>query len=145
MPELSRRSWAMEIHATSRPTLLAATADCAIDSPQSVTLTGSGPDFSTSASPTAITVTQGASGTSTISLTPIAKFNQKVSLTCTGNPANSTCTISPNSVTLTGGSVSTTTLTIQTTSSTPVGTYTLVVTSTFQNLVHTSNITLTVM
>ena len=119
--------------------------DGAIDSPQSVTLTGSGPDFSTSASPTAITVTQGASGTSTISLTPIAKFNQKVSLTCTGNPANSTCTISPNSVTLTGGSVSTTTLTIQTTSSTPVGTYTLVVTSTFQNLVHTSNITLTVM
>ncbi len=118
--------------------------DSATDSPQTVTLTGSGPDFSTSASPSAITLAQGASGTSTISLTPIAKFNQTVSLTCTGNPANSICTI-PSSVKLTGGSVSTTTLTIQTTSNTPIGTFTLVVTSTFQNLVHTSNITLTVM
>jgi hypothetical protein len=118
--------------------------DGATDSPQTVTLTGSGPDFSTSASPSAITLVQGAKGTSTISLTPIAKFNQSVSLAVSGCPANTSCTISPNPVKLTGGSVSTTTLTIQTASNTPTGTFTLVVTSTFQNLVHTSNITLTV-
>lgn len=118
--------------------------DNAVDNPQTITLSGSGPDWSISASPNALKLVQGTEGTSTISLTPIAKFNQTVSLTCTGNPANSTCTISPNSVTLTGGSVSTTTLTLQTQSTTPLGTYTLLVTSTFQNLVHTARIALKV-
>jgi trimeric autotransporter adhesin len=118
--------------------------DNAPDSPQTVTLTGSGPTFSSSASPNAIKVAQGSSGTSTITLTPVAKFNQTVNLTCSGNPANSTCTISPNQLTLTGSSTSTATLTVQTESNTPSGSYTLVVSSTFQNIVETSDITLRV-
>jgi trimeric autotransporter adhesin len=116
-------------------------SDNAPDSPQSVTLTGSGPTFSSSVSPNAIKVNQGNSGTSTITLTPVAQFNQTVNLTCSGNPADSTCTISPNQITLTGSSTSTATLTIQTQSDTPTGSYTLVVTSTFENIVQTSNIT----
>ena len=119
-------------------------SDNATNSPQTVTLTGSGPTFTSAASPTAIKVNQGSSGTSTISLTPVAKFNQTVNLACSGNPANSTCTISPNQLTLTGDSVSTATLTIQTESNTPSGSYTLVVTSSFENLVDTSKITLRV-
>ena len=118
--------------------------DNASNNPQTVTLSGSGPDFSTKAAPSGVQVAQGSAGTSTISLTPIARFNQTVTLTVSGCPANTTCTISPNPVTLTGGSVSTTTLTIQTTSTTPIGTSTLVVTSTFENLVHTSNVALRV-
>jgi len=118
--------------------------DNAPDSPQSVTLNGSGPDYSISASPSGIKLTQGAEGTSTISLSPIAQFNQTVSLTVSGCPANTTCTVSPSSVTLTGGSVSTTTLTIQTTSTTPIATSTLVVSSTFENLAHNANVTLKV-
>ena len=118
--------------------------DNAGNNPQTVTLTGSGPDFSISASPTSITVPQGSEGTSTISLTPIARFNQTVSLALTGCPTTATCTISPNSVKMTGGSVSTATLTVQTTSGTQTGTYPLTVTSTFQNLVHTVAITLIV-
>jgi hypothetical protein len=118
--------------------------DNAANTPQAVTLNGSGPDFTISASPNAVKVAQGAEGTSTISLSPLAQFNQTVGLTVSGCPANATCTISPSSVTLTGGSVSTTTLTIQTESNTAIGTYTLVVTSTFENLVHTTNITLKV-
>jgi hypothetical protein len=114
------------------------------NSPQTVTLTGSGPDFTNAVSPNAIKVNQGQSGTSTITLTPVAKFNQTISLACTGNPANSTCTITPNTVTLNGSAASTATLTIQTQSTTPVGGYTLVVTGTFQSLVHSANITLRV-
>ncbi len=119
-------------------------SDNAPDSPQSVTLTGSGPTFTSSVSPNAIKVDQGSSGTSTVTLTPVAQFNQTVNLTCSGNPADSTCTISPNQITLTGSSTSTATLTIQTESNTPTGSYTLVVTSTFGTIVQTSNITLRV-
>lgn len=114
------------------------------NSPQTVALTGSGPDFTNAVSPNAIKVNEGQSGTSTITLTPVAKFNQQITLTCTGNPANSTCTITPSQVTLNGSAASTATLNIQTQSTTPVGGYTLVVTGTFQNLVHTANITLRV-
>jgi hypothetical protein len=114
------------------------------NSPQTVALTGSGPDFTNAVSPNAIKVNEGQSGTSTITLTPVAKFNQQITLTCTGNPANSTCTITPSQVTLNGSAASTATLNIQTQSTTPVGGYTLVVTGTFQNLLHTANITLRV-
>ena len=118
--------------------------DNATNSPQQVTLNGSGPDFSILASPNAITLTQGSEGMSTISLTPIAKFNQQVTLNVGGCPANATCALAQYEMRLTGGSVSTDLLTIQTESTTPVGAYTVVVTSTFQNLVHSSNITLQV-
>jgi sugar lactone lactonase YvrE len=114
------------------------------NSPQTVTLSGSGPDFSTSVSPTSLTLVRGAAGTSTISLTPIARFSQTVNLTVSGCPSNTTCTISPSQVTLTGGSVSTTTLTVQTQTTTPIATSTLVITSTFQNLVHISHVALKV-
>lgn len=118
--------------------------DNASNSPQTVTLSGSGPYFTASASPNAVKLAQGAEGTSTISLTPVAKFNQTVTLTVTGCPANTTCTLAEGQVTMTGGSVSTDVLTVQTESTTPVGTYTLVVTSTFQSLVTKTNITLKV-
>jgi trimeric autotransporter adhesin len=118
--------------------------DNASNSPQTVTLTGSGPYFTASASPTALKLDQGASGNSTISLTPVAKFNQTVALTVSGCPADTTCTVSPSSLTLTGASVSTTTLTVDTESTTPIGTYTLVVTSTFENLVTKTDVTLKV-
>jgi trimeric autotransporter adhesin len=114
------------------------------NSPQTVTLTGSGPTFSVSASPNAVKVNEGQTGASTITLTPVAKFNQLVSLSCSGAPANSTCTITPNQVTLNGSSASTAALSIQTQNTTPTGTYTLVVTSTFQSLVETAKITLKV-
>ena len=116
--------------------------DNASNNPQTVTLSGSGPYFTASASPNAIKVAQGAQGTLTISLTPVAKFNQTVTLTVSGCPANTTCTLAQGQVTMTGGSVSTDVLTIQAQSTAPVGTYTLKVTSTFQNLVTNTNITL---
>lgn len=118
--------------------------DNAANSLQQVTLNGSGPDFSISASPNSVTLTQGSEGTSTISLTPIAKFNQLVMLSVSDCPANATCTLAQNQLTLTGGSVSTDVLTLKAGSTTPVGTYTVTVTSTFQNLLHSTSITLQV-
>jgi len=119
-------------------------ADNATGSPQNVTLTGSGPNFSISASPNTLTVVHGSAGNSTITLTPQAKFSQTVAVSCTGAPANSTCTLNPTSVNVPPGSSATTTLTIQTTSTTPPGTYTLTVTGTYAPLSNPTTITLTV-
>lgn len=118
--------------------------DNATGGSQKVTLTGSGPNFSISASPNTLSVAPGAAGTSTITLTPQAKFAQTVAVSCTGAPANSTCTLNPTSVNVPGGAAVTTTLTIQTTSSTAAGTYTLTVTGTYASLSNPTTITLTV-
>lgn len=120
-------------------------ADNGIGGSQTVTLTGSGPNFSISASPNTLTVVHGSSGTSTITLTPQAKFAQTVAVGCTGYPAGgSTCTLNPPSVQLFGGAGQTTTLTIQTTASTAPGVYTLTVTGVYAPLSNPTTITLTV-
>jgi hypothetical protein len=113
-------------------------------SPQTVTLTGSGPDFAISASPNTLTVTHGNAGTSTITLKPQAKFTATVAVTCSGAPANSTCTLNPVNVKVPPGSPATTTLTIQTTATTAPGTYTLTVTGVYSNLSNPTTISLTV-
>ncbi len=118
--------------------------DNATGGSQKVTLSGSGPNFSISASPNTLSVAPGAAGTSTITLTPQAKFAQTVAVNCTGAPANSTCTLNPTSVNVPGGAPAKTTLTIQTTSSTAAGTYTLTVTGVYAPLSNPTTITLTV-
>jgi sugar lactone lactonase YvrE len=99
---------------------------------QTVTLSGYGPYFTPSASPSTLTINPGSSGVSTITVTPFGNFNGPINLSCTGFPANSTCSIAPTSVTLDGtGTAQTATLTLTTTASTPVGSYTLNVAGTF--------------
>jgi len=73
-------------------------------------------DFATpAANPTTVTVSSpGLSGTTTVTITPIAGFSQAVSFSCAGLPAESTCSFNPTSVTPSGKAV-TTTLTIATT------------------------------
>ena len=119
-------------------------ADNVTGSPQQVSLSGFGPDFAIADSPNALTVTAGSSGVSTVSLTPQAKFAQAVTLSCSGLPAGATCNFSPNPTQLYGGSIQTSTLTIQTSSSTPTGTYTVTTTGVYSNLSHSAPITLTV-
>lgn len=119
-------------------------ADNGVGGSQKVTLTGSGPNFSISASPNTISVAPGAAGTSTITLTPEAKYTGTVSVGCIGAPASSTCTLKPTTVKLNGGSAGTTTLTIQTTASTAPGTYTLTVKGLLAPVSNTTTITLTV-
>jgi hypothetical protein len=74
--------------------------------PLLVPVSGTGKDygFTLAASPTALTVTKGMSGTFNLTVSPVGGFNQAIALACAGAPANSTCTVSPTSVTPTDGS-----------------------------------------
>lgn len=118
--------------------------DNATGGSQTVTLTGSGPNFSMSASPNTLSVAPGGTGTSTISLTPEAKFQQTVAVSYTGCPPSSTCTLTPTSVYVPGGVAGTTTLSIVTTTGTGAGTYTITVTGVFAPLSNSTTVTLTV-
>jgi Beta-propeller repeat/Abnormal spindle-like microcephaly-assoc'd, ASPM-SPD-2-Hydin len=87
------------------------------DSLQSVSLSGTGADFSLTASPTQNTVKSGSSATYTINATPVGgAFGNSVSLSCSGLPANASCAFSPASPTP-GANGTSSTLTISTTSS----------------------------
>ncbi|HLW87389.1 MAG TPA: choice-of-anchor D domain-containing protein [Terriglobales bacterium] len=110
---------------------------------QTVTLNGSGPDFSLTASPNTLTIAPGNAGYSTLTLTPKGGFNQTVNLTCTGVPAGTTCVANPNQVTLDGTDSVNSTLTVTVGNSTAPGTYTLRAKGT-SVLTRTVTITLTV-
>jgi uncharacterized membrane protein len=99
-------------------------------------------DFSVSANPTSLSVVQGSSGTSTISVTAQNGFNDSVALTTTGTlPAGTTATFNPTSATPTTSS----TLTLATTSSTPVGgPYSITVQGADGSLTRTTTVNLTV-
>jgi hypothetical protein len=89
--------------------------DSAPGSPQTVTLTGSGQDFSMSpGSTSSATVTPGQSASYSIAIAPAAGFAQSVALSCSGGPAQSTCTVSPNSIALSGKSAATAMVTVTT-------------------------------
>jgi hypothetical protein len=87
-------------------------------SPQTITLTGTGQDFTLAASgQTTATVTPGQSASYTISIAPGGGFQQTVTLSCSGAPAQSTCSVSPSSITLGGISATTATVTVTTAAS----------------------------
>src|SRR5258708_17794349 len=83
------------------------------------------PDFTLSASPTSLSVTQGTSGSSTISTTVSGGFNAAVSLSASGLPAGVTASFSPASFAAPGSGTSTLTLTAIPTATTETPTATL--------------------
>src|SRR5439155_9521598 len=85
------------------------------------------PDFSLSANPASVTLTQGNAGNSTITVSSVGGFSSSVALTVSGCPANTTCTLNPASVTPPANGSAPSTLTIATTATTPAGTYTLTI------------------
>jgi hypothetical protein len=91
--------------------------DNASGSPQTVTLTGMGEDFSLSASSPTATVMPGQTATYSVAVAPLGGFNQAVSMSCSGAPAGATCTVSPSSVTLNGSVLQNVTVTVATTAS----------------------------
>jgi hypothetical protein len=92
--------------------------DNASGSPQVVTLTGMGQDFSLAPSgSSSATVTAGQTATYKLAIAPVGAFTQKVALTCNGAPEKSTCSLSPNSLVLNGSSPATVTVTVTTTGS----------------------------
>ena len=95
-------------------------------------------DFSLTANPSSVTVSQGSSNTSQIAVVPVNGFNGSVNLNASGLPSGVTAQFSPNPTT------STSTLTFTASPSATKGTSTVTVTGTSGALTHTTNISLTV-
>jgi hypothetical protein len=92
-------------------------ADNAPGSPHTVTLAGTGSDFSLSSNTTSREITAGASATYTLNVSPVSGFNQAVALSC-AKPTQltlATCSVSPSAVTPDGTNAATVTVTVTTT------------------------------
>jgi len=100
------------------------------------------PDFSLSLNPSTLSVQQGASGTTTLTITPQNGFTGTVNLSLVNAPYG--VTLSPINVQVTGSSPVTQTLTLSVGSSVAPGTYDLQVQAVSGNLTRTTNLTLTV-
>jgi hypothetical protein len=97
-----------------------------------------GPNFSLSASPSSVTIIQGASGTSTVTVTPENGFTGSVSLSVSGLPAGVTASFNPSSTSTTS------VLTLTASSTAAIGTVTVSVTGTSGSLTNQTSITLNV-
>ncbi|MGC9990382.1 MAG: hypothetical protein ABSC07_17510 [Terriglobales bacterium] len=97
------------------------------------------PGFSLSPSSSAVTIAKnGASGTSTITITPVNGFTGSVTLVASGLPKGVTASFNPNPAT------SSSVLTLTASSTAKVGTATVTITGTSGSLVETTTISLTV-
>jgi subtilase family serine protease len=100
-----------------------------------------GPNFELSSSPGTLDVTQGNTGTSTISLTAVNGFNGNVTLAAValGSPAGVTATLSTNTLNAASPSA---TLSVSTTDLTPGGNFLIAVTGTSGAISHTTYVML---
>ena len=101
-----------------------------------------GPFFLTSASPSALTVAQGGIGSTIISSALSGNFNSSVALSVSGLPPGAAASLTPSTFNAPGSGSST--LMISVASSTPAGTYNVVVTGTGGGQTHPTTINLTV-
>jgi xyloglucan-specific exo-beta-1,4-glucanase len=137
-------------------TLRLSASATATTGPASVTITGTGggltrtmtlaltvtgtpqPDFSLSVSPASLTVAQGASGASTVTVTPSGGFTSAVALGTGTLPAGVTAAFNPPSTT------GTSTLTLGASATAAAGSTTITVTGSGGGIVHTASLSLTV-
>jgi hypothetical protein len=98
----------------------------------------SGPNYTLSASPSSLTVTQGSSGSSTITVTPSGGFTGSVSLSTSALPSGVTASFGTNPTT--GSSV----VTFTASSTATTGTSSITITGTSGTLSHTTSISLTI-
>lgn len=98
----------------------------------------SGPNYTLSASPSSLSVTQGSSGSSTITVTPSGGFTGSVTLSTSALPSGVTASFGTNPTT--GSSV----VTFTASSTATTGTTSVTITGTSGTLSHTTSISLTV-
>ena len=92
--------------------------DSASNSPQVVSLSGSGLDFRVTANTTSTTIAAGATATYQLTVASVGgSFTNAIAMACSGAPAHATCSVSPSSVTPGNGST-TVTVTVTTTATT---------------------------
>jgi hypothetical protein len=99
---------------------------------------GGGPDYSLTATPNSVTITQGSSGTSTITVVPVNGFSGNVTLSASGLPSGVTAGFSPNPT------ATTSTLTLTASATATTGTVTVTITGTSGSLSHQTTLSLTV-
>ena len=105
------------------------------------------PDFSITASPSPMNVTQGSATSGTITLTSIGGFAGTVNLSVSISPSNGaspTLTLNPNQVTLFSGGTGNAVLTVNTGSGTSQGAYTIRVLGVYGTFANSVSINLTV-
>ncbi len=102
------------------------------------------PDFTVSASPSSLTITQGSNGTSTITITSLNGFNSATTLSASGLPGGVTAAFSTNPVTPPANSTATSTLTLTASGTATTGNATVTITGTSGALTHSTTIALTV-
>lgn len=100
------------------------------------------PAFTVTASPAAVSVTQGGTGSSTVTTTVSGGFNSAVSLTVSGLPSGVTASFNPASIAAPGSGSSTITFTASSTAVT--GTANVTITASGGGITHTATIALTV-
>ena len=103
---------------------------------------GAAADFSLSAAPTSLTLTQGSSASTTISTAASGGFNSAITLSTSGLPAGVTASFSPASIAAPGNGSSTLTFTASGTAAT--GTSNVTVTASGGGITHTTTLALTV-
>ena len=94
--------------------------------------------FTLAASPSTLSIAQGASGTDTITVTDVSPFSGSVSFAASGAPSGVTASFSPAAAT------SSSVLTLSVASSVAAGSYPITITGTSGSLTATTSITLTV-
>jgi len=102
------------------------------------------PTFTISDSPNSLTIAQGASGTSTVTIASQHGFNSSTSLSIAGLPAGVTASFSPSFVTPSSNGSATTTLTLTAGATATAGTVTVTVTGVSGSLSQSATIALTV-
>jgi hypothetical protein len=94
----------------------AASTSAAVSVTVSAPPTGPAPSYTMNASPSSLTVKQGAAANTTLTFTPAGGYSGSVALSCSNVPANVSCVFAQNKVTLTGNNQSVNVgLTLQTT------------------------------
>ena len=105
------------------------------------------PDFQMRAGPSALNVTRGSAGTSTVYLTSAGGFSGTIMLSVSISPSNGsspTIALNPNKVTLSPGGTASTVLTVTTTGTTSPGSYTVTIQGANGNLSHSATLSLLV-
>ena len=102
--------------------------------------TSSTPNFTVAASPTAVSVATGSSGSSTITTTAVGGFNSAISLSASGAPSGVTVSFNPTSI---SGGAGSSTMTMAVGSSVATGSYPITVTASGGGITHTATVNLT--
>ena len=102
------------------------------------------PNFTVSASPSSLTVTQGSNGASTVTVSSLNGFNSATTLSASGLPSGVTAAFSTNPVTPPANGSANSTLTLTASGTATTGTATVTVTGTSGAITQTATISLTV-